>query len=97
MIFLVVQDIFMTETAQLADVVLPGASFAEKDGTFTSSERRVQRVRKAINSPGAAKSDLDIIDQIYKRIAGEGDLDCKLLIPLRYLTRCRSSGRGLPV
>lgn len=72
--FLVVQDIFMTETAQLADVVLPGASFAEKEGTFTSSERRIQRVRKAIQSPGAAKSDLDIIDQIYKRIDGNGDL-----------------------
>ena len=54
--FLVVQDIFMTETAQLADVVLPGASFAEKDGTFTNSERRVQRVRKAVEPPGEAKS-----------------------------------------
>ncbi len=72
--FLVVQDIFMTETARLADVVLPGASFAEKDGTFTCSERRIQRIRKAINSPGEAKSDLEIIDQIYKRIEGEGDL-----------------------
>jgi predicted molibdopterin-dependent oxidoreductase YjgC len=72
--FLVVQDIFMTETAQLADVVLPGASFAEKDGTFTSSERRVQRIRKSINSPGEAKSDLAIIDQVYKRIEGKGDL-----------------------
>ena len=46
--FLVVQDIFMTETAALADVVLPAASFAAKDGTFTNTERRVQRVRKAI-------------------------------------------------
>ncbi len=72
--FLVVQDIFMTETAQLADVVLPGTSFAEKEGTFTSSERRVQRVRQAVHSPGEAKPDLAIIDQIYKRIAGEGDL-----------------------
>ncbi len=69
--FLVVQDIFMTETAQLADVVLPGASFAEKDGTFTSSERRVQRVRRAVSSPGTAQSDLDIIDQIYKRISAK--------------------------
>lgn len=69
--FLVVQDIFMTETAELADVVLPGASFAEKEGTFTCSERRVQRVRKAINSPGQAKSDLVIIDQISRRIFGE--------------------------
>ncbi len=47
--FLVVQDIFLTETAQLADVVLPGASFAEKDGTFTNTERRVQLVRRALN------------------------------------------------
>lgn len=70
--FLVVQDIFMTETARLADVVLPGASFAEKDGTFTSSERRVQRVRQAINSPREAMSDLWIIDQIYKRVVGGG-------------------------
>ena len=69
--FLVVQDIFMTETAQLADVVLPGTSFAEKDGTFTCSERRVQRVRKAVNSPGEAKTDLVIIDQVYKRLVGE--------------------------
>lgn len=73
--FLVVQDIFMTETAELADVVLPGASFAEKEGTFTASERRVQRVRKAINSPGQAKSDLWIIDQIWKRIEGIDTLD----------------------
>lgn len=73
--FLVVQDIFMTETAQLADVVLPSTSFAEKDGTFTSSERRIQQVRKAINPPGQAKPDLYIIDQIFKRIMGEGDLN----------------------
>ena len=72
--FLVVQDIFMTETAELADVVLPGVSFAEKEGTFTSSERRVQRVRKAVDSPGIAKPDLYIIDQIYKRIEGRTDL-----------------------
>jgi predicted molibdopterin-dependent oxidoreductase YjgC len=64
--FLVVQDIFLTETAELADVVLPGSSFAEKNGTFTSTERRVQRVRKAIASPGQARDDLAIIDQIYR-------------------------------
>ena len=75
--FLVVQDIFMTETAQLADVVLPGGSFAEKEGTFTSSERRIQRVRKAINSPGEARPDLEIIDQIYKRIDGRSDFSEK--------------------
>lgn len=67
--FLVVQDIFLTETAELADVVLPGSSFAEKNGTFTSSERRIQRVRKAIASPGQARDDLAIIDQIYRGLA----------------------------
>jgi predicted molibdopterin-dependent oxidoreductase YjgC len=59
--FLVVQDIFLTETARIADVVLPAASFAEKEGTFTNTERRVQRVRKAIPPPGEAMDDLSII------------------------------------
>jgi formate dehydrogenase alpha subunit len=58
---LIVQDIFMTETAKVADVVLPSASFAEKDGTFTNTERRVQRIRKVINPPGEAKADWKII------------------------------------
>jgi formate dehydrogenase alpha subunit len=71
--FLVVQDIFMTETAQLADVVLPGASFAEKDGTFTNSERRVQRVRRAVSPPGQARTDLWIIDQLSRRLGSGGD------------------------
>lgn len=62
--FLVVQDIFLTETAEYADVVLPGASFAEKDGTFTNTERRVQRVRKATEPPGKAKADWQIISEI---------------------------------
>ena len=59
--FLVVQDIFLTETAQLADVVLPAASFAEKEGTFANTERRVQRVRKAVEPPGEAKADWEIV------------------------------------
>jgi len=59
--FLVVQDIFMTETARLADVVLPGASFAEKDGTFTNTERRVQLIRKAVEPPGDALPDWEIL------------------------------------
>jgi formate dehydrogenase major subunit len=59
--FLVVQDIFLTETAQMADVVLPAASFAEKDGTFTNTERRVQRVRKGVEPPGVARADWEII------------------------------------
>ncbi len=65
--FLVVQDIFMTETAQYADVVLPSACFAEKDGTFTNTERRVQRVRKAVNPPGEAKDDLTILCMLAKK------------------------------
>ncbi len=59
--FLVVQDIFLTETAALADVVLPAASFAEKEGTFSNTERRVQRVRKAIDPVGDSKADWQII------------------------------------
>jgi formate dehydrogenase major subunit len=55
------QDIFLTETSELADVVLPVASFAEKDGTFTNTERRVQRIRKAVEAPGEAKTDWEAI------------------------------------
>lgn len=69
--FLVVQDIFLTETAQLADVVLPAAAFAEKDGTFTNTERRVQRVRKAINAPGEAKADWEIIMALMNKLGYE--------------------------
>jgi formate dehydrogenase alpha subunit len=58
---LVVQDIFLTETAQLADVVLPAACFAEKDGTFTNTERRIHLVKKAVDPPGEAKADWEII------------------------------------
>ncbi len=59
--FLVVQDIFLTETAELADVILPAACFAEKDGTFTNTARMVQRIRKAVEPPGEAKEDSSII------------------------------------
>jgi formate dehydrogenase alpha subunit len=69
--FLVVQDIFMTETAKLADVVLPAACFAEKDGTFSNSDRRVQRVRKAVEPPGEAKDDLTIITEVAGRLGYE--------------------------
>ena len=58
---LVVQDIFMTETSKLADVILPGASFIEKDGTFTNTERRVQRVRTAVEPIGNSKADWQIL------------------------------------
>jgi formate dehydrogenase alpha subunit len=62
--FLVVQDMFLTETARLADVVLPSSSFAEKDGTFTNTERKVQRVRKAIEPIGESKPDWQIICEL---------------------------------
>jgi len=66
---LVVQDIFLTRTAQLADVVLPAsASWCESEGTVTNSERRVQRVRKALDPPGQARDDIEIICEIARRM-----------------------------
>ena len=70
--FLIVQDIFLTETTAEADVILPAASFAEKEGTFTNTERRVQRVRKAIESPGDARPDWWITCQIAKHMEAKG-------------------------
>ncbi len=70
--FLVVQDIFLSETAALAHVVLPAASFAEKDGTFTNTERRVQRVRKALTPPGKARTDLEIVCQLARKMGAPG-------------------------
>jgi formate dehydrogenase major subunit len=67
--FLVVQDLFLTKTAELADVVLPAAAaWAESEGTVTNSERRVQRVRKAIEPPGDARDDLAIIVELARRM-----------------------------
>jgi formate dehydrogenase major subunit len=65
---LVVQDIFLTETAALADVVLPASAFPEKTGTFTNTDRLVQLGRQAVNPPGDAKQDLWIIQEIARRI-----------------------------
>ncbi len=70
--FFVVQDMFLNETAEFADVVLPAASFAEKDGTFTNTERRVQRVRKAIEPVGESRPDWLIICQIARKMGGKG-------------------------
>jgi formate dehydrogenase alpha subunit len=66
--FLVVQDIFLTETAKLAHVVLPAACFAEVDGTFTNTERKVQRLRKAVEPPGAARADWEIVAELATRL-----------------------------
>lgn len=70
---LIVQDIFMTETAKLAHVVLPGTSYMEKEGTFTNTERRVQRVRKAINPIGNSRPDWEIICSLMKAFGYPAD------------------------
>ena len=75
--WLVVQDLFMHETAERAHVFLPAAAFAEKDGTFTSSERRVQRVRQALEPPGRAKPDWWITQELAKRTAKKLGLGVK--------------------
>ncbi len=88
--FLVVQDIFLTETTQLADVVLPAASFAESDGTFVNTERRVQRVRKAVNPPGEAREDWRIIAELATRMG----------FPMRYRSAAEvwdELRRGAPI
>ena len=71
--FLIVQDIFLTETAQIADLVLPGACFAEKTGTYTNTERRIQLIRKAIGPPGDAKDDFTIICMLGKALGLDFD------------------------
>jgi predicted molibdopterin-dependent oxidoreductase YjgC len=70
--FVVVQDLFISETAQYADVILPAASFAEKNGTFTNTERRVQRVRSAIPPRGDSKPDWWITSQIAQKMGEPG-------------------------
>jgi formate dehydrogenase alpha subunit len=69
---LVVQDIFLTETAELADVVLPGCSYAEKDGTFTGTDRRIQLIREAIPPIGDSKADWVIICELAQRMGASG-------------------------
>ncbi len=70
--FFVFQDLFLNETAEYADVILPAACFAEKEGTFTNTERRVQRVRKAVDAPGEAMPDWWITAEIAKRMGAQG-------------------------
>ncbi|MBN1963797.1 MAG: molybdopterin-dependent oxidoreductase, partial [Anaerolineae bacterium] len=70
--FLVSQDIFLNETGDLADVVLPAAAFAEKDGTFTNTERRVQLVRKLLDTPGDARPDWVILRDLAQRFGADG-------------------------
>lgn len=74
--FIVVQDMFLTPTAVLANVVLPSASFAEREGTFTNMEGRVQRLHRAITPRGDARPDWQIIALLEKRLAGQFKYDC---------------------
>jgi formate dehydrogenase major subunit len=73
--FLVVQDIFLTETAEFADVVLPATSYMEKEGTYTNTDRRVQIGRKVLDAPGQARLDWHIIQDISNRVGLEMDYD----------------------
>ena len=66
--FLAVQDIFLTETAEFADVILPASSYLEKDGSYTNTDRRVQRGRKVLDPPGEARVDWEIIQDIANRV-----------------------------
>src|SRR4029078_10787950 len=66
--FLVVQDIFLTETAEFADVILPASSYLEKDGTFTNTDRRVQLGRKVLDPPGQARVDWEVVQDIANLI-----------------------------
>jgi formate dehydrogenase major subunit len=66
--FLVVQDIFLTETAEFADVILPASSYLEKDGTYTNTDRRVQLGRKVLDLPGDARADWEVVQDIANRV-----------------------------
>lgn len=71
--FLVVQEIFMTETARRADVVLPAAGYLENEGTFTNGERRIQRVRRAVEPPGEARPDWEVVEAVARRLGADWD------------------------
>lgn len=101
---LIVQDLFLTDTAKEADVVLPAACFAEKDGTFTCTERRVQRVRKAVEPPGQAKPDWLIFTELAARMGYHMDYQkaediftevCELLPQYQGLSYSRLEKEGL--
>ena len=88
--FLVAQNIFMTETAKYADVVLPAACYAEKDGTFTNTERRVQRVRKAVEPPAGCRPDWEIICDLSRRLGHPMDFASPERSSRRSAAWCRS-------
>ena len=93
--FLVVQDIFMTETAELAEVVLPACTFAEKDGTFTNTERRIQRVRKAITLRGNCKPDWEIIVALANKMGHNWNYPGGPAAIIVEIARCTPSYGGI--
>ena len=93
--FLVVQDIFLTETAELAEVVLPAVSFAEKDGTFTNTERRVQRVRKAISIRGNCKADWETIVALANKMGYNWTYTRGPAEVMEEISRCTPSYAGI--
>ncbi|MGH7719562.1 MAG: formate dehydrogenase subunit alpha [Gemmatimonadaceae bacterium] len=102
--FLAVHDLFLTETARYADVVLPGASFAEKDGTYVNTERRIQLAHKAVEPPGQARADLDVLLDLsrrlgvhspYERAAEVMDEIARVTPSWRGVTHGRLDGSGL--
>jgi predicted molibdopterin-dependent oxidoreductase YjgC len=92
--FLAVQDLFLTETARWADVVLPGSSFAEKQGTYVNTERRIQLARPALAPPGSARLDLDILRELTARLGLPAPGDDPESV-MEEITRVTPSWRGV--
>lgn len=91
---LVVQDIFLTETAELADVVFPAACWAEKEGTYTNTTRTVQRVRKAVEAPGGAKADWEILKELAGRFGADWQYESASEV-FDAIAECTPSYRGM--
>jgi len=92
--FLAVHDLFLTETARYADVVLPGSSFAEKTGTFVNTERRIQLARKAVATPGQARGDLEILIDLSNRLGLKTRFETAEEV-MREIARVTPSWRGV--
>src|SRR5881396_2996883 len=92
--FLAVHDLFLTETARYADVVLPGASFAEKTGTFVNTERRIQLAHKAAATPGQARADLEILIDLSNRLGLTTRFETAEAV-MREIARVTPSWRGV--
>src|SRR5581483_4428334 len=92
--FLAVQDLFLTETARWADVVLPGSSFAEKDGTVVNTDRHIQRLRQAVPPPGDARHDLAILIDLSRRLGLRTDFETPAEV-MREIAAVTPSWRGV--